>query len=158
MGKSLLANIYPFSASRLTIETWVIPHRAHKLKQVAEWLFQTKKEKKIQIPHRIIPKQIKRSILSKKQITYFSIRHCKYIFERWRHLSDLCPEDLRQLIYSFFSWSHKCMWSKGKTPFSGGTGLTPLFPPNAPPAKQNAKKSTLSCKLHVQGHCSSLQA
>ena len=28
------------------------------------------------------------------------------------------------------------MWSKGKTPFSGGTGLSPLFPPNAPPAKK----------------------
>lgn len=26
------------------------------------------------------------------------------------------------------------MWSKGNTPFSGGTGLNPLFPPNEPPA------------------------
>lgn len=25
------------------------------------------------------------------------------------------------------------MWSNGNTPFSGGTGRDPLFPPNAPP-------------------------
>lgn len=103
--------------------------------------------------------------------THFSIRHCKYFLENCRHLSDLWPEVLRQLRYSFFSWnkkpvqkrhlplkisitkslfkkivslksfkatsltkSHSCKWSKGKMPFSGGTGLSPLFPPNAPPA------------------------
>lgn len=32
--------------------------------------------------------------------------------------------------------SHKCIWSNGKTPFSGGTGRAPLFPPNAPPEKK----------------------
>lgn len=34
--------------------------------------------------------------------------------------------------------SHSCKWSKGNTPFSGGTGLAPLFPPNAPPTKSQA--------------------
>lgn len=67
-------------------------------------------------------------------IKFFSIRHSRYFFEKRLHFSDWWPKDFRQLRYSFFSRSHKCMWSKGKTPFSGGTGLSPLFPPNAPPA------------------------
>uniref|UniRef100_A0A2P2K239 Uncharacterized protein n=1 Tax=Rhizophora mucronata TaxID=61149 RepID=A0A2P2K239_RHIMU len=31
-------------------------------------------------------------------IKFFSIRHCKYFFDKCLHLSDLWPEDLRQLI------------------------------------------------------------
>jgi hypothetical protein len=33
--------------------------------------------------------------------------------------------------------SHSCKWSSGNTPFSGGTGLAPLFPPNAPPVSES---------------------
>jgi len=51
---------------------------------------------------------------------------------RCLHCSDLWDEVLRQPRHSFFSSSHSCKWSKGKMPFSGGMGLKPLFPPNAP--------------------------
>lgn len=43
---------------------------------------------------------------------------------------EICEKD--------YTRSHKCIWSSGKTPFSGGTGLSPLFPPNAPPSNKQA--------------------
>lgn len=35
--------------------------------------------------------------------------------------------------YGNITTSHKCMWSNGNIPFSGGTGRSPLLPPKAPP-------------------------
>jgi len=73
------------------------------------------------------------SAISCFAIKFLAIRHWRYFLERCLHCSDLWAEDLRQPRYSFFSASHSCKWSKGKMPFSGGIGLNPLFPPNAPP-------------------------
>jgi hypothetical protein len=45
--------------------------------------------------------------------------------------------------------SHSCKWSRGNTPFSGGTGLAPLFPPNAPPAGTHKDIQILAYYYHV---------
>ena len=49
------------------------------------------------------------------------------------------------------------MWSNGNIPFSGGTGLSPLLPPNAPPITQVSQsvKETINqsgCSLFYQIH------
>lgn len=54
---------------------------------------------------------------------------CTNMFHK--HLNIHSVEDRFKAINS--TRSHRCIWSKGNIPFSGGTGLAPLFPPNAPP-------------------------
>nr|ACU16815.1 unknown [Glycine max] len=42
-------------------------------------------------------------------IKFSSMRHCRYFFENSLHFSDWCTAVFRQLRYSIFSRSHKCM-------------------------------------------------
>jgi len=40
------------------------------------------------------------------------------------------------------------MWSNGNIPFSGGTGRSPLLPPNAPPVLHRRVKAIINNQKH----------